>query len=238
MFHQITTILLMPVLIPQALFINKMTLSLPEPTGDRLGVCGSGNELKLLIIGDSAALGVGVDGQEDALAGQLSSLLGNHYSVNWKLLAKTGATAVDVLDMLQNLQEEPFDIVLVSIGVNDVTHFTHSGRWEKNMNVMINVLVSKFSVKKILLSNLPPMQEFTTFPQPLRWWWGERSKRLNSLLTVIVGNFSQCTNFDIDASIEPKYIAKDGFHPSKIAYQVWANQAAKTITSTLDDMNP
>jgi len=236
MFHKITTILLMPVLIPQALFINKMTLSLPEPTGDRLGVCGAGNELKLLIIGDSAALGVGVDGQDDALAGQLSSLLGHDYSVNWTLLAKTGATAEGILDMLEPLREETFDIVLVSIGVNDVTHFTHSGRWEKNMNIMINILISKFSVKKILLSNIPPMQKFTTFPQPLRWWWGERSKRLNSLLTVIVDNSSQCTQFDIDAPIEPKYIAKDGFHPSKIAYQVWANQAAKTITLVLNEL--
>ncbi|MBA6341751.1 SGNH/GDSL hydrolase family protein [Colwellia sp. MB02u-10] len=237
MFHQITTVLLMPVLIPQAIFINKMTVSLPEPTGERLGVCGAGNELKLLIIGDSAALGVGVDGQEDALAGQLSSLLGCYYSVSWQLLAKTGATAEDVLVMLQHQQAQVFDVVLVSIGVNDVTHFTHLNRWEKSMNLMLNILVSKFSVKKILLSNLPPMQEFTSFPLPLRWWWGQRSKQLNNRLTVVVKNFSQCTNFDIDAPIEPRYIAKDGFHPSKIAYQAWANQAAKTITSSLDDIN-
>jgi hypothetical protein len=98
------------------------------------------------------------------------------------------------------------------------------------MNVMLNILVSKFSVKKILLSNLPPMQEFTTFP--LRWWWGQRSKQLNKRLTVVVKNFSQCTSFDIDAPIEPRYIAKDGFHPSKVAYQAWANQASKTITSS------
>ncbi|MFQ3193541.1 MAG: hypothetical protein ACI9N3_000353 [Colwellia sp.] len=55
MFHQITTVLLMPVLIPQAIFINKMTVSPPPQTENRLGVCVAGNKLRLLIIGDSAA---------------------------------------------------------------------------------------------------------------------------------------------------------------------------------------
>ncbi len=47
-------------------------LRLPEAHGERSGCCGNGNELNLLIIGDSAAAGVGVDEQSEALASQLA----------------------------------------------------------------------------------------------------------------------------------------------------------------------
>ena len=50
-------------------------LQLPEANGKRSGCCGKGNELKLLIIGDSAAAGVGVNRQCDGLACQLAEKL-------------------------------------------------------------------------------------------------------------------------------------------------------------------
>jgi hypothetical protein len=97
-----------------------------------------------------------------------------------------------------------FDVVLVSIGVNNVTHFTHLSLWEKSMNVMLNILVSKFSVKKYCYKTYHPCKNLPPLPLPLRWWWDQLSRQLNNRLTVVVKNFSQCTSFDIDAPIEPR----------------------------------
>ena len=121
-----TTALILPLLLTQALWVRLTTLQLPEPLGKRLGCCGKGNELKLLIIGDSAAAGVGVNSQSDGLACQLAAKLATQYHVNWSLIANTGNTSVDIINELRLLPAQPLDYVLVSVGVNDVTYLTRT----------------------------------------------------------------------------------------------------------------
>jgi len=72
-------ILMMPVLLAQAFLVQRKTPRLPEPPGDRSGIFGAGRDLRLLIIGDSAASGVGAGCQRQALSGQLVSFLGEHF---------------------------------------------------------------------------------------------------------------------------------------------------------------
>lgn len=61
--------LLMPVLLGQALYVRFRVAKLAEPVGVRRGVVGDGPQLRLLILGDSSALGVGVLHQDLALLG-------------------------------------------------------------------------------------------------------------------------------------------------------------------------
>lgn len=122
MKHQLAAIALSPLLILQALYVRILTPRLLEPQGERSGTQGSGPVLRLLILGDSAAAGVGVATQNQALSGQLVSELEDDFLVVWKLVAKTGHKAEDVLAQLEMLTPEPYDVVVTSIGVNDVTH--------------------------------------------------------------------------------------------------------------------
>lgn len=101
----------------QGLRVRKKTLKLPEPTGSRVGCCHcinkvaskadfkdhahSKSSLALLIAGDSAAAGVGVSTQKQALSGWLVESLSANYCINWELKAKTGANSTDLLSMLQ-----------------------------------------------------------------------------------------------------------------------------------------
>ena len=52
-------VLLGPVLLAQGIYTRRMTPRLPEAEGERQGEAGSGDVLRLLIVGDSAAAGVG-----------------------------------------------------------------------------------------------------------------------------------------------------------------------------------
>lgn len=63
------TLALIPALVLQGWRVKKNTPRLPEPEGRREGQSGSGQALSILIAGDSAAAGVGVATQEDALLG-------------------------------------------------------------------------------------------------------------------------------------------------------------------------
>ena len=46
--------------------------------------------MKLLVLGDSAAAGVGADRQADALTGQIVKNLAGRFLVEWTLFARTG----------------------------------------------------------------------------------------------------------------------------------------------------
>jgi len=79
-------------LVFQVLRIKRKALILPEAAGPREGCSGKGSDLRVLIVGDSSGVGVGVADQRDALSGHLVAALEKTHRVGWKLVAKTGAT--------------------------------------------------------------------------------------------------------------------------------------------------
>ena len=144
MRYKLAAIGLAPLLILQGLYVRRVTPKLPEPPGKRSGVHGTGPPLRLLILGDSAAAGVGVSTQSSALSGQLVTLLGAEFQVFWKLIAQTHHKAKDVLEELKMTSPEMFDVIVTSIGVNDVTHGTGAERWITQQSQIVELLQSKF----------------------------------------------------------------------------------------------
>lgn len=55
MLYPLSTFALAPVLIGQGRYVRRVTPSLQEPEGERQGSLGEGPELRVLILGDSAA---------------------------------------------------------------------------------------------------------------------------------------------------------------------------------------
>ena len=90
---------LAPILIAQGLWTRARVPVLPEAAGPRKGVVGHGPSLRLLIVGDSSAAGVGVARQEQALAGHLSRELAAQAQarVQWQLVARSGITSAQAL---------------------------------------------------------------------------------------------------------------------------------------------
>jgi len=227
--YYIATVVLMPFLLIQAYWARFNALELPEALGERSGYSGTGSSVNILIIGDSAAAGVGVDEQKDALAGQLASILAIKHRVSWQLVASTGFTSADLIKKIKALPVQTFDYVLVSVGVNDTTHLNSATEWVSSIDIMTNLLATKFDDPKVLLTAIPPMHLFTGLPQPLRWWLGMRAKGLNKLMTISVEDKNQCSVLTVTSPLTPEYLADDGIHPSKLAYRVWAKQAAEAL---------
>ncbi len=223
--------MILPIFLIQAFWVKLTVLRLPEPSGQRSGRCGDGKVLKLLIIGDSAAIGVGVDEQKDALAGQLSTTLAAKHEVYWRLIANTGFTSADIIKELKTLTKQKYDYVLVSVGVNDVTHLKRVKDWTTNLKAIADLLNFKFGAPIVLLTNIPPMNKFTAIPFPLNWCLGLRAQKFNKLMINLARNYDCCSVLTLELPFNHKYIAKDGFHPSKLAYSVWAKQAAEKIAS-------
>ena len=115
-----------PLLWLQGKWVRRTTPLLPEPSGDRERGNYQDAKLRILIAGDSAGAGVGVDTQEQALLGLLHSALEKKHSVYLELNAMTGLTSGEVLERMKGLNDSTFDVVIYSVGVNDVTGLTLS----------------------------------------------------------------------------------------------------------------
>lgn len=229
MWPALLSLALSPLLLLQGLYVRLITPRLPEAAGARAGVCGAGPALKLLIVGDSAAAGVGAAKQDDALAGQLAAHLAETHRLEWRLWAKNGYRARDVLALLEHNEVEAFDAALTSVGVNDITGLTGRQRWLGQQCRIWRVLREKYGVRRIFVTGLPPMHRFSALPQPLRWVLGQRARRFNRELARAVAGNPGCVLVDVDFPFEPSYLASDGFHPGPPAYAHWAAHAADAI---------
>lgn len=234
MIYPLIVTVLSPLLLMQGLYVRKITPRLPEPLGEREGEKGSGATLRLLILGDSAAAGVGVSQQSEALSGQLMNQLSADYHLTWQLWAKNGQGSNEIIHLLKQQKQKTYDVVLISIGVNDVTGGLSLKKWLSQSNQIVELLKTKFLAQHIIFTALPPMHLFPALPQPLRWVLGFRAKQFNLALKEITENITYCQYLSIDAPKHKDYIATDGFHPSSKTYTLWATEAVMAINEALE----
>lgn len=231
MKHLATTLVLGPLLLLQGRHVRRVTPVLPEPPGPREGRAGQGPALRLLILGDSAAAGVGAESQELALSGQLAARLARRFDLRWKLVAQTGATTRDALQTLAALPGERYDVVVTSLGVNDVTGGRSTTRWIADQARLVDLLQTQFGARRILLSALPPMHRFPALPQPLRAYLGAQALRFNAALQAFAAATEGCTWVALDLSADEQDMAHDGFHPGPAIYAAWAERLADQINA-------
>ncbi len=235
MWLKITTLTLLPIVAIQGIKVRKKMPRLPEASGERDGVIGSGKPLSLLILGDSAAAGVGVETQQDALSGAIITELGNEFTLRWKLQAQTGNTTQQVIQAAKQISDQQYDIVITSIGVNDVTKFTSARSWLKQQKQLFADIQNRFKPKLIIVSGVPPMQHFPALPNPLAWLFGKYAAQMNQVLQqwLMPQDKFKFIQYDIkEFQALDLPMASDGFHPSKEIYAIWGQQIALLVRET------
>ena len=123
--------LLLPLSAVQGLWLRHTATRLPEATGARTGVCGHGTQLRLLALGDSIIAGVGTGSMENALPVQFAHALASvkQCSVQWRVMGANGADISNLRHSLKLLShQQHVDVILISIGVNDVTGLSSTRR--------------------------------------------------------------------------------------------------------------
>ncbi|HZR34821.1 MAG TPA: SGNH/GDSL hydrolase family protein [Nevskia sp.] len=218
---------LAPLLLAQGAYVRRTVERLPEPAGARAGSGGSGPPLRLLIAGDSAAAGVGVSSQHEALSGQLSRRLQDGFRLSWRLEARSGYTTAQAIEHLRQAEAQPFDVAVISLGVNDVTAGVGAGRWVARLRQLSGLLGSRFQVRHVLFSRLPPMHLFPALPPPLRWYLGSRALHFNHELERHVRGSALCEV--ARPVLTGLSAASDGFHPGADVYAAWAATLAECI---------
>lgn len=229
MRHVLSTVLLGPLLLGQGWWVRRVTPVLPEPPGERTGVSGRGPVLRLLVLGDSSAAGVGAAHQAEALLGQLVARLSRTHTVHWCLRATSGHRLKDVGDGLARQPADPADVVVLAIGVNDATGGTRLPAWRAGLVRLLGRVRAQTGARHVLVSSLPPVHHFPALPQPLRWYLGERAARLQRVLRDVVWQQTGCELVAFDMPMQRALMAEDGFHPGPLAYARWADALSGAI---------
>lgn len=259
-------VLFAPVYLYQGRKIKRDTVRLPEPNGERHGsvqldhasnesAAQNKPELHIMIVGDSAAAGVGSETQQEALVGKLIPILQQQPTINeqfavlnWSLQATTGHTSFDILRRLYIMPapNKPIDVMILSVGVNDTTSSVAVDKWQQQIKDIIAIAQRKFGVRELVFLSLPPMAQMPAIPAPLNNFVGAKASILDGILQQICMAHKNVTYMATDfprmiaehsngTPIDIKVMfASDGFHPSSLMYGYWAQQLSELIVELLD----
>ncbi|WP_246534412.1 SGNH/GDSL hydrolase family protein [Aliiroseovarius lamellibrachiae] len=228
LLEMLAKLLLMPLLTAQALRARKTATELPEPIGHRSGLSGNGSTLRLLIVGDSSAAGVGAKRQSEALSGQLVGALASSHRVEWRLIAKTGATTRSACPLLRAQTPSQMDVALVVLGVNDITSQIPLERLLRLRAALYAHLRHEWGVKRVIATGIPPIEKFPLLPNPLRWVLSLQAHRYDRAL------YQQAQELNVDympfdVPLSPEMMASDGFHPGPNTYYLMGQRIAQQI---------
>ena len=203
-----------PVLIAQGRRLRRDTPRLPDAAAPWSGTEPGPDPIRLLVLGDSTAAGVGADTQADALPGNLARELAARWSrgVEWTAMGENGATARDLVErFLPDAVQHEYDFVFLSIGANDALGLRSRRAFGRDI--------------RTLLSSLPAFFRFVLLPNPLRWNLYLHSQNLETEARRIVAAFDGVIMSPPPPPYTDGFFATDLFHPSASGYRDWARFA-------------
>jgi len=230
-------LLLGPLLLVQARRVRLNTLRLPEAAGPRQGRegTGTGAPLRVLVVGDSSAVGVGVDCQSTAfaqpLARQLAELSGR--TVVWQLLGKTGVNSAEALALVRDAELARADVLVMALGTNDVTSQRSASRYLEALQALQAEVCKRTGARALVCTGLPPLHILPAAPQPLRWYLGLCARRLDRALQRWLAGQPRARYCSLQWAADPGAMARDGFHPGAGQYRQWAGMVAGLIHDDL-----
>jgi len=220
-----------PALVVQAKRLRRTALILPEAAQPWSGLVPGTAEappLRLLVLGDSTAAGVGAQTQDDALPGNLARDLSGRLgrAVAWKAIGESGITSLDLIgSYLDEATAEPYDFVFLSIGANDALGLRSRGAFARDVRRILAVLRAASPDAAILMSSLPAFFRFELLPDPLRRHLYRHSRSLEAAARQVIDGFPGAYMSPPPPPYTDGFFATDLFHPSASGYRDWAEFA-------------
>mgnify|MGYP002779035810 FL=1 len=224
---------LMPVAGPQGLRLKRHAPRFAPAPGPRDGAVGDGPSLHLLALGDSVVDGVGCPSVGDALPGQFAAALAQRFGrrVHWRAHGRTGACARELQDAgLPQVPAGPWQLVVVSVGVNDVSGLTRPAAFADRLDRLVDGLRTRAPEATVLLCGLPRMQHFPLLPQPLRWIAGLRAETLDAAAARVAARRPGVLHEPTTYVPRADEFAPDGYHANAATQAAWAQVLAERLS--------
>jgi lysophospholipase L1-like esterase len=220
---RLAAFLLAPIALPQARRLRRDTPRLPaaEP---RSGGSTARGAVRLLVLGDSTAVGAGVEQMADAVAGQIARRIPD--PVAWHVVGDNGLTSEQVRERcLHDATAEPFDIVVLLAGWNDALRLRSSRAFAADLGALLDALhVASPAARQVVV--LPPrFMDFASLPQPLRHALGAHVVGLTTAAIRVAQEHGALLVEGFDGRTQ----ASDRFHPDAGGYARIAENAVAAL---------
>ena len=192
------------------------------------GVVGDGSlpELRMAVLGDSMAAGIGVMRTNDTVGRQVAlRLVRAGYRVQLSTVAVAGSRTADLGPQVSRALLRAPHIALMLVGAGDATHGTRLETVRRQLAEAVGRMRS--ARVPVVVGCCPDLGAAPCFPQPLRslvGWRGGQVAAVESRATTAAGGLS----VDLATATGGVFRAdrgtysEDGFHPSPDGYRLWA----------------
>lgn len=189
---------------------------------------GAGTSLRIAILGDSAAAGLGAERPEDTMGAIIANavhaasgrpvVLTNH--------AVVGAQTKDLDTQINRALSAPPHLAVIMVGANDLTHLVPSQVSGRRLAKAIRRL--KDNGIAVVMATCPDLGAIHPFPNPLRSVMRSASRNL-AQRQIQVSRENGATPVALGAILGPQFdawpevfFAEDQFHPSSNGYRAAA----------------
>jgi lysophospholipase L1-like esterase len=200
--------------------------------------------LRLVLLGDSSALGVGVDRLTDTIGGQLAQLLadglaaagpGRARQVQLSSVGVSGSRSTDLATQVARalLGDRP-DVAVVLVGANDATGLRRPTEAAAYLGAAVRRL--RDAGVEVVVGTCPDLGAVRAIAPPLRQIVGLLGRRVAHAQASAVQEAGAAV-VDLAAETGPVFRADagtlcyDGFHPSADGYRVWAHALLPAVAS-------
>ncbi len=212
----------------------------PPPRAD--GYYGHGHRadaLKLVVLGDSSAAGLGVRRARQTLGALIAAGLTRRLErpVHLTNLAVVGSTSARMLPQVEEALELRPDIAVIVIGANDVTHRAGQASSVRHLADAVRRLRSVGA--RVVVGTCPDLGAIAPFRPPLRWVARRWSRQLAEAQTIAVVEAGGWT-VSLGSLLGPTFAAQphrmfalDRFHPSAEGYALAASVLLPTVVAAM-----
>ena len=184
--------------------------------------------LTYLALGDSTAAGWGTASEKATYPHLVARAAAERgFYVHLINVAVGGATVGDVAaSQLAAIAATKPDLITLSVGANDATHFTAPVDYRRDLKTILMAL-KQSSARTILVADTPDMFLAPALPLPLAFATARRARAQNEILRALnrdsrVEIVELYAKGKLDARENPNLYAADWFHPSATGYALWA----------------
>lgn len=190
--------------------------------------------VRCLVLGDSAAVGYGMDRADATPPAMLGIGLAHvlDAQVEIRSEAVVGAQTHDLREQIEAAGDFDPDLVVIVIGTNDVTHRVPAYQSTRLLGSAVKKLVDGGA--QVVVGTCPDLGTVRPLPQPLRWIARRKSRALarkQTVATVRAGGRAVSLGSLLGVLFTEKYdvmFGEDRFHPSETGY---ANMVSVLVPS-------
>lgn len=212
----------------------------PPPRAD--GIYGHKNgskPLRLVLLGDSSAAGLGVTRARQTPGAMIATGLSRRleHRVELTNLAVAGCTSDRLLYQVEEALELKPEVAVILIGANDVTH--RSGQAAAVRHLADAVRRLRASGARVVVGTCPDLGAVQPIRPPLRWLVRNWSRQLAAAQTVAVVEAGGWT-VSLGSLLGPTFAAQphrmfamDRYHPSAEGYALAASALLPTVVAAV-----